>query len=89
MKNAVVTGGSSGIGRAIAARLRADGLNVATLDLNPAADQFGFTADVTDRAQVDAALEAIRQKLGPVTVLVNAAASSTPPCCAGPRSAGM
>ena len=73
MKNAVVTGGGSGIGRAIVARLRADGLNVATLDLNPSDDEFGFTADVTDRAQVDAALDGIRAKLGPVTVLVNSA----------------
>ncbi|BBX83415.1 SDR family NAD(P)-dependent oxidoreductase [Mycolicibacterium aubagnense] len=73
MKNAVVTGGGSGIGRAIVARLRADGLNVATLDLNPSDDDFGFTADVTDRAQVDAALDGIRDKLGPITVLVNSA----------------
>jgi NAD(P)-dependent dehydrogenase (short-subunit alcohol dehydrogenase family) len=73
VKNAVVTGGGSGIGRAIVARLRADGLNVATLDLNPSDDEFGFTADVTDRAQVDAALDGIREKLGPVTVLVNSA----------------
>ncbi|MUL67970.1 short-chain dehydrogenase [Mycobacterium sp. CBMA 234] len=73
MKNAVVTGGGSGIGAAIVARLRADGLNVATLDLNPSDDEFGFTADVTDRAQVDAALDGIRAKLGPVTVLVNSA----------------
>jgi len=73
VKNAVVTGGGSGIGRAIVARLRADGLNVATLDLNPSDDEFGFTADVTDRAQVDAALDGIRAKLGPVTVLVNSA----------------
>ena len=73
MKNAVVTGGGSGIGRAIVARLRADGLNVATLDLNPSDDEFGFAADVTDRAQVDAVLDGIREKLGPVTVLVNSA----------------
>lgn len=72
-KNAVVTGGGSGIGRAIASRLRADGLHVATIDLKEAEDEFAHTADVTDRAQVDAALTAIRAQLGPVTVLVNAA----------------
>ena len=73
MKNAVVTGGGSGIGQAVAQRLRADGLHVATLDLNPSDDDFAYTADVTDRAAVDAALDAIRAQLGPVTVLVNAA----------------
>ncbi|GFG66780.1 3-oxoacyl-ACP reductase [Mycobacterium kubicae] len=73
MKTAVVTGGGSGIGLAIVRRLRADGLNVATMDLRPCDDDLGFTADVTDRAQVDTALSAIRDRLGPVTVLVNAA----------------
>jgi len=69
----VVTGGASGIGQAVAARLLKDGLVVATIDLNPSDDESAFTADVTDRAQVDAALAAIRERLGPVTVLVNAA----------------
>jgi 2-hydroxycyclohexanecarboxyl-CoA dehydrogenase len=73
VKSAVVTGGNSGIGQAIARRLRADGLNVATLDLTSSQDDSAFTADVTDREQVDAALTAIREQLGPVTVLVNAA----------------
>ncbi|MGO8772469.1 MAG: SDR family NAD(P)-dependent oxidoreductase [Mycobacterium sp.] len=73
MKTAVVTGGGSGIGLAVANRLRADGLEVATIDLRPADADLGFTADVTDRAQVDAALSGIRARLGPVTVLVNAA----------------
>lgn len=73
MKNAVVTGGASGIGAAIADRLRSDGLQVATLDLNPGEAKFSYAADVTDRAAVDAALEDIRAELGPVTVLVNAA----------------
>ena len=73
MKTAVVTGGGSGIGRAVAHRLRADGLHVATVDLNPSDDQFGYSADVTDRAAVDEALTAVRAQLGPITVLVNAA----------------
>ena len=73
MKNAVVTGGGSGIGAAVAHRLRADGMHVATLDITPSDADFAFTADVTDRDQVDAALNAIRAQLGPVTVLVNAA----------------
>jgi len=73
VKNAVVTGGGSGIGAAIANRLRSDGYHVATLDLTPSDEEFAFTADVTDRAAIDAALDAIRTQLGPVTILVNAA----------------
>lgn len=73
MKNAVVTGGGSGIGAAIAARLRADGLNVAVLDLQPSDDEFAHVADVTDRAAVDTALNSVRAQLGPISVLVNAA----------------
>lgn len=73
MKNAVVTGGGSGIGAAIATRLRADGYHVATLDLTPSEAEFAFTADVTERAAIDEALSAIHTQLGPVTILVNAA----------------
>lgn len=73
MKNAVVTGGGSGIGAAIANRLRSDGYHVATLDLVPSEEEFAFTADVTDRSAIDTALDAIRTQLGPVTILVNAA----------------
>ena len=73
MKTAVVTGGGSGIGRAIAERLGADGYNVATLDLKPSGTGFSPAADVTDRAQVDAALKAVREHFGPVAILVNAA----------------
>lgn len=73
MKTAVVTGGASGIGRAVAERLRSDGFRVAVLDLTPTDDGFGYGADVTDRAQVDAAIAEIRAALGPILVLVNAA----------------
>ena len=72
-KTAVVTGGASGIGRAVAERLRGDGFRVAIIDRSPTEDGFARVADVTDRAQVDAAMLAIRDELGPVLVLVNAA----------------
>jgi NAD(P)-dependent dehydrogenase (short-subunit alcohol dehydrogenase family) len=73
VKTAVVTGGGSGIGQAVARRLRADGLHVATIDLNPSDADFAYTGDVTNRAQIEEALTAVRAQLGPVTVLVNAA----------------
>ncbi|MFF0224114.1 SDR family NAD(P)-dependent oxidoreductase [Streptomyces sp. NPDC004629] len=73
MRTAVVTGGASGIGRAIARRLAADGMRVAVLDLAPAEYGLTLTADVTDRGQVDKAMDAVRERLGPIHVLVNAA----------------
>lgn len=73
MKIAVVTGGASGIGAAVAERLRADGMRVATLDLNPGDEKFSYAVDVTNRSAIDSALEEIHTELGPVTVLVNAA----------------
>ena len=73
MKTALVTGGASGIGLAIAERLRADGNHVATIDVTASDADFCYSADVTDRTQVDAALDAVRTALGPITILVNAA----------------
>ena len=75
MKNAVVTGGGSGIGQAVANRLRADGYHVATLDLIPSRRRNSPTPPTSPTArQVDAAL---RRRPRPSSarspILVNAA----------------
>jgi 2-hydroxycyclohexanecarboxyl-CoA dehydrogenase len=72
-RTAVVTGGASGIGAAIARRLASDGHRVATWDITPAEGGVYYEVDVTDRAQIDAALADIHSRFGPVTILVNAA----------------
>jgi 3-oxoacyl-[acyl-carrier protein] reductase len=82
---ALVTGGSRGIGRAIAKRLAGSGhavvvnyaSNAAAADeVVQAITEAGgravaYGADVSDTEQVRAMFEAIRQDLGPVAVLVN------------------
>jgi len=70
---ALVTGGASGIGRAVAERLRELGATVAVLDRNEAAGAglVAVTADVTDDVGVRAAVERAVQALGGLDVLVN------------------
>jgi NAD(P)-dependent dehydrogenase (short-subunit alcohol dehydrogenase family) len=64
---ALVTGGTRGIGAAIAERLRADGYTVATL----ARSRADVSADVADEAAVQSAFAEVRERFGPVLVLVN------------------
>jgi 2-hydroxycyclohexanecarboxyl-CoA dehydrogenase len=74
MACAVVSGAASGIGRACAAALRADGLAVAALDMAVAPDaDLALVADVADAAAVEAAVARAESELGPVAVAVTAA----------------
>src|SRR4051794_38094531 len=74
MACAVVSGAASGIGRACAAALRADGLAIAALDLAAAADaELALEVDVADAAAVEAAVARAEAELGPVEVAVTAA----------------
>lgn len=65
-RRALVTGGASGLGRATAERLRADGITVLTLDRSEDAD---LVVDVTDAAAVAGAVEAT----GDIDILINSA----------------
>ncbi len=81
---AVVTGGGSGIGEAIARRLTAEGVLVAALSRTAAGGGDGRTApwpvacDVRDELSVQAAIDAAIGRFGRVDILVNAAGISMP-----------
>jgi NAD(P)-dependent dehydrogenase (short-subunit alcohol dehydrogenase family) len=75
-KVALVTGASSGIGRATARLLAQGGARVIGFDLNPAelADLADFhRVDVTEAAERDAAVAAVLERWGRVDILVNCA----------------
>jgi 3-oxoacyl-[acyl-carrier protein] reductase len=83
-KVAVVTGAARGIGAAVAAKLAADGLAVAVVDLDESACKetvdrivsaggkaIGVGADVSDAAAVQAAFDRTAAELGGPTVVIN------------------
>jgi 2-hydroxycyclohexanecarboxyl-CoA dehydrogenase len=82
----VVTGGGSGMGRAICHHLARQGRTVAVLDIDgDAADEvakevqaeggtaLGARVDVSDRTAIDAALAGVRSAFGPIGIMVTSA----------------
>src|SRR5881392_1936058 len=78
--SAIVTGGASGIGAAVARQLAAKGAKVVVADLNSEkgeelANEIGGVfapVDVTKTEQIEAAIT-LAEELGPIRVLVNSA----------------
>jgi NAD(P)-dependent dehydrogenase (short-subunit alcohol dehydrogenase family) len=88
-KNALITGGASGIGRATSIRFAEEGANVAVADRNLAAAEgvavqvralgrkaVAIQVDTSDEAQVDAMVARTVSELGSVDILVAAAGIS-------------
>ena len=67
---ALVTGGGSGIGAAIATRLKRGGANVVVVDVDPATSP-DVVADVADTSAVDSLFTEVARLLGGLDVLVN------------------
>lgn len=89
-KTALVTGGGTGIGKAIALALAAEGCHVAVAGrregpLREVADSFAgepkievLTADVGDRESATALVTKATERLGQIDILVNNAGTNTP-----------
>ena len=87
-RRAIVTGGSKGLGRAIAAELLAEGASVVICSRNAAeleatAAELGgavtaLPCDVTDPAQVESFIAAATAALGGADILVNNAGAARP-----------
>ena len=94
-KVAVVTGGGSGIGRAIALRLAIEGARVAVLDIRAetaeetlalaGGDGVALVCDVSESAGVDAVFDQIVSALGPPDILANNAGRSASTTSGGSR----
>ena len=72
-RRAVVTGGASGIGEAVAKRIAQEGGKVAIWDLNG-----GIKVDISDYASVERAVTETIKQIGGIDILVNSAGITGP-----------
>jgi len=84
-QRAVITGGGSGIGRAVCQRFAAHGARVAVLDIDldgakataDGIDGFAVEVDVTDAEALRVAVDTAAAELGGISLLMNNAGNST------------
>lgn len=69
----VVTGGGSGLGRAVVEAVRAAGGAAVSLDLRAGDEPGDMAVDVADRAAVESAVAAIAARYGEITAVVTSA----------------
>ena len=73
-RRALVTGGASGIGKAVVARLRESGAEVAVFDRQTdGVEGLAVAGDISRSADVETAVRRVESELGPVDILVNSA----------------
>ena len=86
-RRVILTGGASGIGRAAALRLAAEGCVLGIFDLDESGAQVvarqveqaaAYRVDITDREQIVAAVASFEATFGPVEGLANVAGWDTP-----------
>ncbi|WP_196591974.1 SDR family oxidoreductase [Pectinatus frisingensis] len=97
-KTAIITGGASGIGKAIAQAYLDNGANAIVCDINKKEPEFDikkssgklsyFTIDITDKKSIEDMVSATKKTFGSINILVNNAGINIPGLLIDYRSGG-